>query len=163
MAQDDPADLHLVGEATAAMVGEAGIVVPTIQVQSRRLVSWMSSSRAFAGRRPAAVVEAVAEAEEAGRARLFDRSGKRRQRRVRIVRRRNCPRRANQLAFSSRSADQQRVLGRPEQRSVSGREERFACERKGNHEAAVTRRSSSCQVAYSNLRPTESGAAGQRR
>jgi hypothetical protein len=29
--------------------------------------------------------------------------------------------------------DEQRLLRGPEQRTVSGREERFACERKGNH------------------------------
>src|SRR4051794_3340360 len=89
VAQDDSAELDLVGDPAAAMVGEARIVVADDPrpVEPRRQ---LGQKLAGAGGEPVAteaVVEAVAEAEQPGRAGPPNLAGERAQRRVRIIRR----------------------------------------------------------------------------
>ena len=90
------------------------------------------------------IVKAVAEAEQPPGAGAPDLGRKRAQRRVRIVGREELAEPREPARFLEvKVGDQQRVFTRPKQRALSGREERFTGERKGNHETAVTAGSSS--------------------
>ena len=115
-----------------------GSWLPTIQVQSSVAGQPVRSSRAL-GRQPVAaeaVVEAVAEAIEARRAGALDLA-----RRARSASRAN--HKAGGTARAARTSSLFRGAGRrpaapsapARKRAVGGREECFACERKGNHAA----------------------------
>ena len=137
VAEDDSADLDLVRDPAAAMVGESRVVVADDPgpVEPRREAPSAVRGRRPAGGRSRTVVEAVAKAIEASRAAALDLGGERRQRRVRIIRRQELaePSEPARL-FEVQVGDEQRLARRPEQRAGGRRLERFACERKGNHE-----------------------------
>ena len=100
MAQDDPADLHLVGEATAAMVGEAGIVVaddPGPVEAARQLDEQLARIRRQA---LASQSWKLSPRQKRRVARAFDRAASAVSVACDRTEGRNCPRRANQLAFS---------------------------------------------------------------
>ena len=119
-----------------------GSWLPTIQVQSSRCGQF-GQQLAGARRQPIAaeaVVEAVAEAIEAVRAGPLD-LGRRAPSASRANHRAEGIGRAARTSSPFRGAGRRpaaRLLGGPEQRAVGSREERFACERKGNHGPAVT-------------------------
>ena len=116
--------------------------MPTIHVQSSLRGEVGQQRAGLIGQALAAegVVEAVAEAEETPRAGALHLRGERAQRRVGIVGWKELPEpREPARLFEVQIGNQQRFLARPEQRALSGREERFACERKGNHDSVIAR------------------------
>ena len=116
VAEDDSAELDLVRDAAAAMVGEARIVVAD-DPGPVELRGEFGQQFARARRQPIAaeaVVEAVAEAIEARRAGALDLGGERGQRRMRIVGRQELPEpREPARLFKVQVGDQQRLLGGP--------------------------------------------------
>ena len=127
VAKDDPGNLQLVGQAAAAMVGEAGIVVADDPdpVELRR--SFAVSKIARRGGQSVAaeaVVEAVAEAVDALGAGPLHLARQRRQRRVRIVWRKELPEPGEPARFLEvQVGDQQRLLGGPIKRTFCSRDE----------------------------------------
>ena len=139
--KDDPGDLDLFLELAAAMVGEAGVVVADDPGPVEPAGELGQQCAGLIGQALAAesVVEAVAEAEQPPGAGALDFAGERAQRRMRIIGREELtePREPARL-LKVQIGNEQRFLARPEQRAVSGCEECFAGERKGNHAAGVT-------------------------
>ena len=141
VAEYDAGDLDFFLKLAAAMVGEARVVVADDPGPVEPAGELGQQCASLVGQALAAecVVEAVAEAEQPPGAGALDLGGKRAQRRVRIVGRKELSEPREPARFLEvQIGNQQRFLARPEQRAVSGREERFASERKGNHAAGVT-------------------------
>ena len=96
-----------------------------------------------------AVVEAVAQAIEPRGAGPLDLGRKRGQGRVRIVGRQQLAEPREPAGFFEvQVGDQQRAAIGPEQGAADRRDERFTCERKGNHRPALIGKA----AAYSKLR-----------
>ena len=139
VAKDDAAGHDLFLDPSAAMVGEAGIVVaddphPVETLRSGRSAArgrWPAGGRSRSGRGSCRRGNRGARAPVA-----LDVGGKRAQRRVRIIGRQELPEpREPARFFKVQVGDQQRLPAAPVERAGSGREECFACERKGNHAA----------------------------
>lgn len=140
MAKHDSRYHKLVLEPAAAMIGKAWIVIANDPNPFEPISETAQKLTCIRRQAVAAetVVEAVAKTVEALRAGAFHLFGQRRQRRVRIIWRQELsePREPARL-FEMQVGNEQRFMGRPIKRTISRCEERFACERKGNHEAGV--------------------------
>jgi hypothetical protein len=141
VAKDDGAKLDLLLDSPAAMVGEPGIVVAD---DPRPVEPPGKVEKQFAriGGKPLAseaVVEAVAKAVDPPRAGALRFLRERRQRRVLIIRGQELPQpREPARFFEVQVGKQERFARGPVERACRGRVKRFACERKGNHEAGLT-------------------------
>src|SRR4051794_20165059 len=98
-------------------------------------------------------MEAVAETIEPCRARQLGLGGKRRQRSVRIIRRKELAEtREPARLLEVQVGDEQRLAGGPIERPVGTGRERFACERKGNHLSVIARSAATKQSRICNER-----------
>src|SRR5437764_15021799 len=148
----------MVGEARIMVANDPGPLEPAGEVGQAR------AGRLGQALAPELVVEAVAEAKEAPGAGALELAAERSQRRVRIVGRKELASLGEPARFfEMQVGDQQRLLARPEEGAVSGREECFACERKGNHAAGVTPAHASIQPVTRSRRPRAWDAAARRR
>ena len=166
VAKDDAADFDLVRDPSAAMVGEARVVVADDPGPVEpRVSSSAIRARSPAGGRSRTVVKAVAEAEEASGAGSLHLAGKRGQRRMRIIGRKELPEpREPARLFEVQVGDEQRLLGGPEQRAGGGsrrtfrlRTKREPCGRSNAGQRLIL------DEITRNPRPTGSDAAGRRR
>jgi len=148
VAEDDPAEFDLLGDAPAAMVGETRIVVaddpcPVETRGERRQQLARARVEAITAE---AIVEAVTEAIEAGRARPLDLTSERGQRRVRIIGRKELAGQREPAGFFKVQIGDEHGLARgPIERTSGAGRERFACERKGNHHSVIARSEATTQ------------------
>ena len=115
VAKHDPADFHLVLDCAAAMVGESGIVVADDPhpVEPRCQLGQQLARARRAVDRSRSVMEAVAEAIEALRAAAFHFGSERRQRRMRIIGRKELPKPCEPARlFEMQVGDEQRLARR---------------------------------------------------
>ena len=141
VAENDPPDFDFVLNPPTAMVGEARIVIAYDPgpVEARGQIRKQRPGLLRQTIASEAVVETITEAKEARRASALHLGGKRGQRRVRIIGwEKLSESREPACLFQMQIGDQQRLLQRPIERAVGCCRERFACERKGNHEPALT-------------------------
>lgn len=141
VAKNDPRNDQFVLEPTAAMISKTRVVIAQnpdpVEAGGEIAQQLARVPREALATEP--VMKAVAEAEEPLGACRLDGASQRAERRLRIIWWQELSEaREPACLLEVQIGNQQRFLGRPEERAVSGCEESLAGERKGNHEADVT-------------------------
>ena len=136
MAERDAVDGELLLDPPAAMIDEAGVMIAgdPHPVDLRGEAGQQGSRIVGEAVAAEAVVEAVAEAIESGRAAAVDVARQHGQRGERIIGRQELAEAGEPAGlFEMEVGDEQRGLARPEQRAIATGEEIMTGERSGNH------------------------------